>query len=123
MLLKMRQPIPCPECHSKGLKVSLNEAVSGKTYMCPHCYSQFKQVNESVQGMIQGCFFGSFMSIFSIALFFAFMVVSPDNAPWYYLVIGLFVLLGIYVILSKTVFSRVADFINMKNLVKIDDHR
>jgi hypothetical protein len=116
-------PVPCPECDSKGLKASLEEAVAGEIYKCPQCGSQFKQVNESIQGMIQGCGFGSFMGICSTVLFLLFIAVSPDNAPWYYLVIGVIVLLGIYALLSKTVFSRMADLSNMKNLEKINDHR
>jgi hypothetical protein len=119
----MMHPVPCPECDSKGLKASLEEAASGEIYMCPHCGSQFKQVNEPVRGMIQGCGLGSFMGICSIVLFLLFIVVSPDNDPWYYLVIGVLVLLGIYALLSKAVFTRMVDSSNMKNLEKIHDHR
>lgn len=118
----MTQAVPCPECDSKGMKSSLAESASGELYLCPHCGSQFKQVDEPNQGMVQGCGFGVLTGICSTLLFFLFLVVSPENAPWYYFGVGLLVLIGMDALLSKTVFRRMADSANMNNLEKINEH-
>jgi CDP-diglyceride synthetase len=61
------------------------------------------------------------MGVCSTVLFVLFIVISPSNPPWYYFVIGLVVLLVIHALMSKTVFSQMADGLNMKNLRKIND--
>jgi predicted RNA-binding Zn-ribbon protein involved in translation (DUF1610 family) len=120
-LEKMAHSIPCPECHSTGVKASLEEVESGKIYKCPHCSSRFRHVNEPNRGIAQGYGFGIFMGICSTVLFVLFIVISPSNPPWYYFVIGFVVLLVIHALMSRTVFSPMADDMNMKNLRKIND--
>ena len=61
------------------------------------------------------------MGICSTVLFVLFMVISPSNPPWYYFVIGLAVLIGVHQLMSRTIFKRMADEVNMMNLRRIDD--
>jgi uncharacterized paraquat-inducible protein A len=37
----MKHAIPCPECDSTGMKVTLEEVDCDKTFRCPHCGSRF----------------------------------------------------------------------------------
>jgi hypothetical protein len=117
----MKHSIPCPECDSRGLKTSLEEAESGKIYRCPRCGSRFARSEKPVRELAQGCGFVIFMEICCTLLFVLFVMLSPTNPPWYYFAIGLVVLLVMLVLLSKAVFSRMADKINASSLRRIND--